>query len=342
MYKIYAIDLFCGAGGLTHGLIQAGINVIAGIDLDPDCQWAYEHNNKTKYINSDISDVTGQDLMRLWPSDGLRLLAGCAPCQPFSSYRKGKIESEDGKWKLLGEFGRLVKECDPDLITMENVPRLQKHKIFTEFVKDLKTSGYKVWHGIVDCQQYGVPQKRQRLVLLASKINDVALIPPTHSEDNYVTVKDVISHLPEIKPGQSDDKDPLHVAQGMSPLNLERIRQSKPGGTWKDWDPELVAACHKKSSGKTYTSVYGRMKWDEPAPTMTTLCFGFGNGRFGHPQQDRAISLREAAILQSFPGNYVFSEPGEKITFATVGRLIGNAVPVKLGEVVGKSLINSL
>jgi len=342
MSKIYAIDLFCGAGGLTHGLVQAGIDVIAGIDLDPECKWAYEHNNKAKYINSDICDVTGQDLMRLWPTEGLRLLAGCAPCQPFSSYRKGKIESEDGKWKLLGEFGRLVKECSPDLITMENVPRLQRHKIFMDFVINLKKNGYKVWHGVVDCQQYGVPQKRQRLVLLASKISDVELIPPTHSEDNYVTVKDAISHLPEINPGQADETDPLHVAQGMSPLNLERIRQSKPGGTWKDWDPELVAECHKKSSGKSYTSVYGRMKWDEPAPTMTTLCFGFGNGRFGHPQQNRAISLREAAIFQSFPGDYVFSEPGEKITFATVGRLIGNAVPVKLGEVVGKSLINSL
>lgn len=133
--------------------------------------------------------------------------------------------------------------------------------------------------------------------------------------------------------------DPLHQTATLSPTNLLRIRASKPGGTWRDWDPELVATCHRKRSGKTYPSVYGRMSWDEPAPTVTTQFFGFGNGRFGHPEQDRAISLREGAILQSFPKNYRFVKPGEPIHFSILGRLIGNAVPVKLGEAIGRSLV---
>lgn len=342
MEKICAIDLFCGAGGLTHGLISAGIDVVAGIDLDPECKWAYEENNNAKYINANISDVSGQDLLRLWPKGSIRVLAGCAPCQPFSRYRKGSPESGDEKWKLLNEFGRLVKETSPDVITMENVPGLIKHSVFEKFVNSLKRQKYKVWYGVVNCQEYGVPQKRQRLVLLASKISGIDLIPPTHEKNSYLTVKDAISSLPYLESGKADPEDPLHVSQGLSPLNMMRMKQSLPGGTWKDWDPNLVAECHKKSSGKTYTSVYGRMTWDEPAPTMTTLCFGFGNGRFGHPEQDRGISLREAALLQSFPRNYIFTEPGKKIKLGVIGRLIGNAVPVKLGEAVGKSIMKNI
>ena len=151
--------------------------------------------------------------------------------------------------------------------------------------------------------------------------------------------RQAISHLPTLEAGCSDSNDALHVASSLSDLNLRRIRASKPGGTWRDWDESLVAQCHRKDSGQTYPSVYGRMEWDAPAPTITTQCFGFGNGRFGHPEQDRAISLREAAILQTFPDNYKFLSPGECVRFSKFGRLIGNAVPVRLGEVVAKSLI---
>lgn len=342
MAEIYAIDLFCGAGGLTHGLLRAGINVLAGVDLDPECRWAYEKNNNATYIHSDITNVSGKDLKRLWPEKGVKLLAGCAPCQPFSSYRKGKHSTADDKWKLLYEFGRLVKESQPDLVTMENVPQLKKHTVFHDFVDFLKGEGFHVWFDVVNCQKYGIPQKRQRLVLLASRLAPIKLVDPTHDSDDFVTVKQAIGHLPRLLAGQASKNDSLHVSQGLSELNLERIRQSKPGGTWRDWEENIVAECHKKDSGKSYLSVYGRMKWDEPAPTMTTLCFGYGNGRFGHPVQNRAISLREAAIFQSFPENYTFVQPGEKIRFATIGRLIGNAVPVRLGEVVGQSFVNHI
>jgi len=129
------------------------------------------------------------------------------------------------------------------------------------------------------------------------------------------------------------------MAPSLSPLNLRRIKASRPGGTWRNWPPELQAACHRKTTGATYPSVYGRMEWDRPAPTITTQCFGYGNGRFGHPEQDRAISLREAAMLQTFPEMYAFAPPGASIKFNKMGRLIGNAVPVRLGEVIAQSLI---
>lgn len=338
MNKVSAIDLFCGVGGLSNGLIRSGIEVHAGIDLDPDCKWAYETNNSAVYIHADISTVSGKDLLRIWEKDCIKLLAGCAPCQPFSSYQKGKKSVDDNKWKLLNEFSRLVIETQPELITMENVPQLQSHSVFAKFKKTLKENGYFIWNDVVNCLDYGIPQKRHRLVLLASKLGEITLDNPTHA-DSHLSVRDAIGHLTPLRAGERDKIDSLHACAHLSPLNLERIKQSKQGGTWKDWKPEIVANCHKKDSGKSYQSVYGRMSWDKPAPTMTTLCFGYGNGRFGHPTQNRAISLREAAIFQSFPENYAFIPENGKIHFSKLGRMIGNAVPVRLGEVVGQSFM---
>jgi DNA (cytosine-5)-methyltransferase 1 len=176
------------------------------------------------------------------------------------------------------------------------------------------------------------------LVLLASKFGDIGLDRLDHMSSPTRTVRDEINGLPAIRAGEQHPNDPLHTACSLSDINMRRIKASKPGGTWRDWDPELLAACHQKSSGATYPSVYGRMEWDVPAPTMTTQCFGYGNGRFGHPDQDRAISLREAAMLQTFPRDYRFLDEGEKVRFNRLGRLIGNAVPVRLGEVIGETL----
>ena len=175
--------------------------------------------------------------------------------------------------------------------------------------------------------------------MLASRLGPIELIDPKHLRWRNYTVKEAIGDLPVLEAGEIDKKDPLHHASSLSALNLERIRASRPGGSWRDWDANLVADCHKRASGKTYPSVYGRMCWNEPAPTITTQFYGFGNGRFGHPEQDRAISLREGAILQSFPKSYKFKAPGEPIYIKTIGRLIGNAVPVKLGKAIGKSFI---
>jgi DNA (cytosine-5)-methyltransferase 1 len=224
---------------------------------------------------------------------------------------------------------------------MENVPHLLKFdggRIFNDFVRRLERNGYNVWYSLIDCQSYGVPQTRKRLVLLASRLGAINLIGMTHSPSRYRTVRQAIGKLPRISDGQACADDPLHLASKLSSKNKLRIRQSRPGGTWRDWEPELIVECHRKKTGKTYPGVYGRMKWDEPGPTITTQCHGIGNGRFGHPRQSRAISLREAALLQTFPRSYVFVEPEADVVISNVARHIGNAVPVRLGRIIARSI----
>lgn len=335
---IACVDLFCGLGGLTHGLQRGGINVVAGIDVDPHCRFPYEQNNSSRFVEKDVRGLSAADLNQLWGNSKCRLLAGCAPCQPFSTYsRKGRKARQDSKWDLVSDFGRLIDETQPDLVTMENVPQLTDHAVFETFCESL--ANYHLWHSIIDCQEFGVPQTRKRLVLLASKFGPIELDRPPLINETAATVRKAISTLPRLKAGESDPSDRLHCACRLSPLNLKRIKASKPGGTWRDWNDSLLAACHRKKTGETYPSVYGRMEWDAPAPTITTQCFGYGNGRFGHPEQHRAITLREAAILQTFPPTYRFIDEGTRVRFNILGRLIGNAVPVRIGEVVAQSFI---
>lgn len=334
--KVTSVDLFCGAGGLTHGFVLEGLPVKAGIDLDPICRFPYENNNDALFIEKDVSKITADELSGLYGDADIKILAGCAPCQPFSTYTQRYSNDGDHKWGLLYEFARLVEGVMPDIVTMENVPTVAKHSVFEDFVKALEKKGYQVWHDVIDSSQYGVPQTRRRMVLLASLHGKIEMVEPTHKKPK--TVRQAIGRLRSIEAGESAPRDKLHTAASLSDKNLYRIRVSKPGGTWRDWPEDLVADCHRESSGRTYPSVYGRMEWDKPAPTMTTQCFGFGNGRFGHPEQDRAISLREAAILQSFPRNYKFLNRDEDMGFKSLGRLIGNAVPVELGRAIARSI----
>lgn len=341
--SVAAVDLFCGAGGLTHGLRKAGIPVAAGYDIDASCRYPYEHNNKpARFVLKCVTAVTKEDLIAHYPAGAIKILTGCAPCQTFSKYTQGTNNVDDPKWTLLREFQRLVNELKPDIVSMENVPQLQDFPIFDDFLRNLKDEGFHFTEvpeeRIVFCPDYGMAQRRYRLVVMASRLGSISLIPKTHSSSQYKTVRDVLSKLPELAAGEISEQDSLHRCSRLSDKNLERIRTSTPGGSWRDWPPELIADCHKKKSGKTYPSVYGRMNWDAPSPTMTTQFYGFGNGRFGHPEQDRAISLREGAILQSFPKSYQFVRPGDPYSFKGVGRLIGNAVPVRLGEIVGHSI----
>ena len=332
---ITCVDLFCGVGGLTHGLTRGGIAVIAGVDFDPACRFSYESNNLAKFLHRDVRKLTAEEVSSSFGTASIRLLAGCAPCQPFSTYSRARRGRRSGEmWDLLAKFGRLVREVRPELVTMENVPELAQHPVFDGFLRDL--SGYLISYGIVECERYGIPQTRKRLVLLASRLGSVRLVEP-EAPSLVATVRSAIGGLGPISAGECDAVDAMHSACRLSEINLRRIRASQPGGTWRDWEEDLVAACHRKGSGATYPSVYGRMEWDRPSPTVTTQCFGYGNGRFGHPEQDRAITLREAAILQTFPPEYRFLPEGERPKFALMGRLIGNAVPVRLGEVIAKS-----
>lgn len=339
--KINVVDLFCGIGGLSHGFVKENFNVVAGIDIDATCKFAFEKNNNAKFIPNSISDISSNHLNVLFNEADIRVLVGCAPCQNFSSYMFKDKEKESNKWTLLYEFSRLINEVQPEIVSMENVAQLlnfKKAPVFEDFITSLKKLGYHVSYEVVHCPDYGIPQTRKRLILLASKLGKIKLIPKTHSKENYVTVKDTIGDLPKINDGEKDKLDPYHFSRKLTPINKKRIEATPYGGSWNDWDESLKLACHKKESGKSYPSVYGRMVWEKPSPTMTTHCIGYGNGRFGHPEQDRAISLREAALLQTFPMDYQFADDIGIINTAVIARQIGNAVPVMLGQVVAKSI----
>lgn len=332
------VDLFCGVGALSHGLKLAGCKILAGYDVDRRCKYAFEENNGGHFFTRDVSKLLSSEISSHFSGKAPSVLAGCAPCQPFSTYKHRY--AEDPQWSLVGKFADLAAEVQPDYVTMENVPALLKYKdgaVFRQFCEVLEHAGYSVRHMIAQCERFGVPQKRRRLVVLAAR--NKALPPLPEGSSGYKTVREAISGLPPIAAGEASGHDPLHVASSLSEINLRRIRHSKPGGTWRDWPEALRAECHKRPSGKTYPGVYARMQWDEPAPTMTTQCYGYGNGRFGHPTQDRAISLREAAILQSFPADYIFLSPNETVSMKEIGRWIGNAVPVGLAKAIGQYII---
>lgn len=337
------VDLFSGVGGLTHGFVREGLRVLAGIDTDKSCRYAFETNNRSKFILKDVAELTPAELAALYGPKSVRILIGCAPCQPFSSLNPNKTvyRNSDRKWALLDSFLKLVKGVLPEIVSMENVPQLadgKKFPIFGRFVKTLIASGYHVSYCIVDASKYGVPQRRRRLVLLASRLGPISLQPPTHVA-RPVTVRDSIGDLPPIRDGQASKSDPLHRASRLTEVNRRRMAATpKNGGSARHWNKRLLPECFRKKKGRSYkASVYGRMRWDEPGPTVTTHCVTLGTGRFGHPTQRRAMSLREAARLQTFPDTYVLQEPGD-IRVTMIARHIGNAVPVRLARVIAKSV----
>ena len=344
------VDLFCGIGALTHGFKREGFIVTAGVDFDKSSSYAYRVNNeKAKFIHKDITKLTAKKLNSLFPKNKRKILIGCAPCQPFSifNYKNNNNEekqSKDEKWKLLYSFADLIEATQPEIISMENVPQLRNFnggKVFYDFIDRLQKNDYNVSFGIYDAQDYGVPQRRKRLILLASKHSKFELIQPTH-KNNYVSVRDAIGHLPEISDGEHRSDDFLHYARRLTEINKRRIKATPEGGGWQDWNESLRLECHKKIGGQMYRSSYGRMSWDNVAPTITTYCIGLNNGRFGHPEQDRAISLREAALLQTFPREYHFIDPNSIFNLQIIARQIGNAVPVRLGGAIAKSIKNHI
>ena len=332
------IDLFCGIGGLTHGLSNAGLNVVAGIDNDPMCKYAYVANNKSKFILRDIEEVNAGDLTELYGNARVRILVGCAPCQPYS----GLNQKDPGikEMQPLEKFAKLIAEVKPDIVSMENVRGLakkDKYPIFSRFIKILQSNSYNVDYKIVNAADYGVPQNRYRLVLLASRLGDIRMIAPSNKK--RLTVRDAIGHLPAIRDGEKNQQDSIHVASKLSEINRKRIKITpRNGGNSQSWPKHLKPICHLRKSGKTFrNTVYGRMRWDQPAPTMTTQCTGLGNGRFGHPEQNRAISLREAAIIQSFPMHYNFADKND-YNKGDLAKFIGNAVPIALANAIGISI----
>ena len=345
MGKIVAIDLFCGAGGLTRGLLDAGIDVVCGIDLDEKCSLTYESNNirkngkSVKYIKTDIRQIDGDDLKNIFKeSDGdYFMLAGCAPCQPFS--RKNVKRNADGRVNLLMEFARLIESTEPDFIFMENVPEIEKihNKVLSRFTGVLKDKGYFYDSKIINAKDYGVPQNRKRFVLIASKLCKITIPVFVHDENNgYFTVRDAIGDInkfPTILAGESHETIFNHRCSNLSDLNLKRLKYTPVnGGSRKNWPNELVLECHKKISG--HWDAYGRMRWDSPAPTLTTRFSSITTGRYAHPEQNRAISMKEGAVIQSFPYEYKFYGNMQEIA-----RQIGNAVPPKMAKEISKAFV---
>lgn len=352
--NVSAVDLFCGSGGLTYGLERAGVSVAAGIDVDPDCEYPYQANTNARFVQSDIEPLAKRNPERVASlfdfRPDVKILAGCAPCQPFSALNHGTDSSSHEKWGMIDSFRLLVEDIGPDVVVMENVYQVRNHDVYERFEESLEDAGYFVNDDEdkrVYCPEFGIPQKRKRWVLLASKRGPLSLgEPPIADEADYPTVRETIDHLPPLEAGEEHPERRIHQARTLSETNLERIRLMEPGADWRIWEEkgrrDLMLECHKKESGRSFKAPYSRVRPDEPAPTMTTQFYNYGSGRFGHYEQDRALSLLEGAMLQSFPEDYEFVPEDEEMYTKQMGRLIGNAVPPKLAELIGERILEHL
>lgn len=344
--KIVGIDLFCGIGGLTHGLVKAGFEIKAGFDIDESCRLSFEQklNNNPLFINKDIKFLTKDDISHFFDDDSYKLIAGCAPCQPYSSHQKKKKFTDrmnHDAYGLIKEYLRIIDEIRPEFVIMENVANLMNDPFFNlDFLHFFENNNYTYDYKVINIAKYGAPQRRKRLLFVAisKKVPNNELFKiPIKLDVKHNTVFEAIGNLPKLNAGEKNFADPLHTSPKLSDLNIERIRASNEGGTWHDWPEKLLLNCYKKKSGATYTSVYGRMKRNDVSPTLTTQFTRYGTGRYGHYNQDRAISLREGAILQTFPKSYKFDI---KIGSTALARQIGNAVPPILSEKIGNIIFN--
>ena len=336
--NIICIDLFCGCGGLTKGLRDAGINVVKGVDIDVTAKNTYEKNNPGSiFVEGDLKHITADMLMKGVDRRGKSmLLAGCAPCQPFSKHNPNS--NGDKRKSLIRCVGAFVEKILPEYVLIENVPAFgnKSNTYHADFIRVLKKNGYYFDGRIINAANYGIPQKRRRYVLLASRNKAIKIPFGIHGneERSFQTVRDVIKRFPKIKAGESAPYIKNHVAPKLSETNLARMRRTpKNGGSRRDLPLRMQLKCHQNHSG--HTDTYGRMSWDMPAPTLTCRCTSISNGRFGHPEQNRAISVREAAALQTFPDNYVFCSANTRNAAH-----IGNAVPVLMAKIMGETIVS--
>jgi DNA (cytosine-5)-methyltransferase 1 len=341
--KLDFVDFFSGCGGTSLGMRKAGLNVRLGIDFDSQAAATYKANfKKAAFICADIRELGVDALAGLVKKRRKEpvVFGACAPCQPFSKQNRA-AKGSDGRRDLLREFHRFVRAYRPEYLFIENVPGLQSvsdsEAPFSEFLSLLSELKYWHCHRVIMAYHYGVPQRRRRLVLIASRLGPISFPEPTHGpgtkKPNLPTVWERISHLPPIAAGQSHPKIANHQAASLSPKNLERIAATPQGGGRNDWPKRLRLDCHKDFLG--HTDVYGRLSKDQPAAALTTKCISLSNGRFGHPVQNRAISIREAACIQTFPMTFKFHGSQN----AMAGQ-IGNAVPVEMAQVFGKAILS--
>ena len=324
---------------MTSGFVDAGIQVVAGIDNDPRCQATYEANNPgSTFLLADVCELDEccfEKEFGLRKNDDNLVFIGCSPCQFWSIIQTDKKKSSKSK-NLLHEFRRFVEYFQPGYVLVENVPGILRRKEesgLQTFIDELKKRGYVVHYDIVNLADYGVPQSRKRFSMVAPRVLDRPPFPTKSSKQK--TVRETIGKLPAISAGTKDETKFAHTAAGLSEKNLQRLQKTKSdGGSWLDWRDE-PGLKREKYTGSEFKDNYGRMYWDKPAPTITTKFFTVSNGRFAHPEQDRAISIREGALLQTFPADYEF----KTTSMASSARIIGNAVPPYFAKKLAEAII---
>jgi DNA (cytosine-5)-methyltransferase 1 len=344
--QLKAIDFFCGCGGMSYGFQKAGVRVLAGIDIADDCRATYESNNPySKFIHTDIKKLDFSSLEKqidIHQHDDALIFIGCSPCQYWTKIQTNKRKSEDSK-NLLIDFQRFIGYYFPGFVVIENVPGLlsQKQSPLKHFLSFLKKNNYSFKYEIMNASHYGVPQSRKRFLLIASRVITEVRFPECQS-DTIPTVRDFIGldkDFPILEAGHRDLSTSLHTTARLSPQNLQRIQATPPnGGTRLVYvNKKKLAIPSQYKNKKMFSDTYGRMSWDKPAPTITTKFISLSNGRFGHPEQNRALSLREGATLQTFERTYQFF--GTSIR--SLARQIGNAVPPLLSQQIASAIIKS-
>jgi DNA (cytosine-5)-methyltransferase 1 len=335
-HKLTAIDLYSGSGAVTQGLKDAGFKVLAAVDFDKIACKTYRANHpRVVLVETDITELTAISLAEVASiPDSIDLLVVCAPCQPFSSQNKKK--ENDPRARLILESTRFISAFSPAMVFFENVPGLANSPLVEELRGDLKNIGYQLSDPMIhNAADFGVPQRRARCLMVAAKASHaIAAFSDANSgmRKTRKTVRDAIGKLPELSHGEADPKDSLHFAANHSILAIERLKHiPADGGSRRSLPAHLILKCH--TDPHKFPDVYGRLKWDDVAPTLTTGCTDVTKGRFAHPVANRALSLREAALLQTFPTRYKFV--GNKTQIA---RQIGNAVPVRMMKHLAKSL----
>ncbi len=333
--KLNAIDLFSGIGGLSWGLKEAGFRVAACVEIDQHAVAGYKLNHPNAVVmNQDIKKIDTQKIKCLLDGESLHLLAGCPPCQGFSSVRRlnKKQSVRDKRNRLILEFLRFVEELQPLTLMLENVSGLKDYYLFKQMVRKLKQLEYNPKFEIINAKDYGIPQNRKRLVLVGSKLEGLDIAKGHYPK---ITVRDAIGHLPRVE----DTKDGAHKIYPKHGLRIQEMISQIPknGGSRKDV-PEYTLECHKKSN-VGFNDVYGRLRWDDYSATITGGCLNPSKGRFLHPEEDRCITAREAALLQSFPEDYIIPVdiPKTKISL-----LIGNALPPKFSLIQAKNIKNHI